>query len=182
MAQTAGTDRRTQLKMRYWNKDAAWDGTANGWFKGPRTLPLVLALLADKKLTEGRDVSRVYLELLARHMDAGVVEIGNEGDHAYACGYSGTRAIRTWHERMQLLEKLGFIKTKQVGNQRYRLVLMVDPFVAVVSLRKQQKVADAWWEAYSLRLMETKEADEERLEAMGAMDSTAKKKRAKEAA
>ena len=182
MAQTAGTERRTQLKERYWKRDSAWNGTANGWFKGPRTLPLILALLSDKRLTDGRDVSRVYLELLARHMDAGVVEIGNEGDHAFASGYSGTRAIRTWHERMQLLERLGFIKSKQIANQKYKLVLLVDPFVAVANLRKQQRVPDSWWEAYSLRLMETKEADLERMELIGEMDSSAKKKRNKEAA
>jgi hypothetical protein len=63
-------------------KDAAWNGAGNGWFKGPRTLPLILALLSDKKLTAGRDISRVYLELLAQHMDGGVIEIGNEADHA----------------------------------------------------------------------------------------------------
>jgi hypothetical protein len=106
----------------YWPKKAVWNGTGSGWFKGPRTLPLILAFLSDKKLTGGRDVSRVYLELMARHMDGGIVEIGNEGDHAFGSGYTGTRAIRTWCERMQLLERLGFIRSKQVGNQRYRLV------------------------------------------------------------
>ena len=127
-------------------------------------MPLILGLLSQKELTKGRDVSRVYLELLARHMDGGVVEIGNEADHAYASGYTGTRAIRTWHERMQLLEHLGFIKTKQVGNQRFKLVLLVDPLIAVMQLDKNGRVPPEWWEAYSLRLMETKEADTERLE------------------
>jgi len=164
MPQTAGADRRSQLKEHYWKTDSAWNGTGSGWFKGPRTLPLILALLSSKALTGGRDVSRVYLELLARHMDGGVVEIGNEGDHAYAAGYTGTRAIRTWHERMQILQQLGFIKSKHVGNQRYKLVLLVDPLVAIANLRKQKNVPESWWEAYSLRLMETKEADAERLE------------------
>jgi len=58
----------------------------SGWFKGPRTLPLILAFLSDEKLTAGRDTSRVHLELMARHMDGGVIEIGNEADHAYAAG------------------------------------------------------------------------------------------------
>ena len=164
MPQTAGADRREQLKNHYWRAESAWNGTGSGWFKGPRTLPLILALLSSKTLTGGRDVSRVYLELLARHMDGGVVEIGNEADHAYASGYTGTRAIRTWHERIQILQRLGFIKSKHVGNQRYKLVLLVDPLVAIANLRKQGAVPEPWWEAYSLRLMETKEADAERLE------------------
>jgi hypothetical protein len=164
MPQTAGAERRAQLKEHYWPEDAAWSGAGVGWFKGPRTLPLVLVLLSDKTLTAGRDIAGVYLELLSRHFDSGVVEMGNEADHAYAAGYTGSRAVRTWHERMVLLQELGFIKSKHVGNQRYKLVFVVDPLVAIARLRKTGKVPDSWWEAYTLRLMETKEADAERLE------------------
>ena len=134
--------------------------------QGPRTLPLILTLLSQKQLTGGRDVSRIYLELLARHLDGGVIEIGNEADHAYAAGYTGTRAVRTWHERMHLLEELGFIKSRRVGNQRYKLILLVDPLHAVAELYKQKRVPDSWWEAYTLRAMETKEADEVRLDTL----------------
>ncbi len=182
MAQTPGTNRRAQLKKRFWPKDTEWNGTGSGWFKSPRTLPLILALLSRRELTSGRDVSRVYLELLARHMDGGVIEIGNEADHAYAAGYTGTRAIRSWHERMRILEELGFIKSKQVGNQRYKLVLLVDPLNAVAELRKKDRVPESWWEAYLLRLMETKEADEERVEqVVASVGSDAQAKRVAEA-
>lgn len=164
MPQTPGAERRAQHKARYWKQEESWNGTGSGWFKAPRTLPLILALLSQKQLTGGRDVARVYLELLARHLDGGVIEIGNEADHAYAAGYTGTRAIRTWHERMQLLEKLGFIKTRRVGNQRYKLVLLADPLNAIADLYKHGRVPEAWWETYTLRLLETREADEVRLE------------------
>jgi hypothetical protein len=125
---------------------------------------LILALLSQKELSGGRDISRVYLELLARHMDGGVVEIGNESDHAYAAGYIGTRAGRTWHERMELLENLGFIKSKRIGNQKYKLLLVVNPIFAVSELREKGRVPEEWWEAYTLRLMETKEADLDQLD------------------
>lgn len=164
MPLTAGADRRSELKEHYWPKEKAWSGTGSGWFKAPRTLPLLLGLLAEKTLTNGRDISRVYLELLARHMDGGVVEMGNEADHAYAAGYTGSRAIRTWTERMEILEQLGFIKTKKVGIQRFKLVLVVDPLYAAAELRRQGRVTEAWWEAYQLRLMETKEASSGRVE------------------
>ncbi len=148
MAQTPGTNRRAQLKKRFWPKDTEWNGTGSGWFKSPRTLPLILALLSRRELTSGRDVSRVYLELLARHMD----------------------------------EELGFIKSKQVGNQRYKLVLLVDPLNAVAELRKKDRVPESWWEAYLLRLMETKEADEERVEqVVASVGSDAQAKRVAEA-
>lgn len=176
MPQTAGADRRTQLKEHYWPEDAAWNGAGMGWFKGPRTLPLILALLSDKNLTAGRDIAGVYLELLSRHFDGGVIEMGNEADHAYAAGYTGSRAIRTWHERMMVLQELGFIKSKHVGNQRYKLVFVVDPLVAINKLRVAGKVADSWWEAYLLRLMETKEADPERLQRITGVDSLGGKK------
>jgi hypothetical protein len=164
MAQTAGSDRRARLKQQYWHDVNEWNGTGSGWFKAPRTLPLILGLLSNKELTAGRDVSRVYLELLARHMDAGVIEIGNESDHAFAAGYTGSRAIRTWHERMKLLESLGFIRSKQMGNQRYKLVLVVDPLTAVTELRRRGSVPDIWWEVYIMRLLETKEGDIARVE------------------
>lgn len=179
MPQTAGADRRAQLVQHYWPEDAAWNGAGAGWFKGPRTLPLILALLSDKALTEGRDIARVYIELLSRHFDGGVIEMGNEADHAYAAGYTGSRAVRTWHERMLLLQALGFIKSKHVGNQRYKLVFVVDPLVAVSRLREAGKVPDSWWEAYTLRLMETKEADPERLERIAGIDSSAEKRGSK---
>lgn len=163
MSQTPGAERRAQHKERFWKNEESFNGTGSGWFKAPRTLPLILALLSQKQLTGGRDIARVYLELLSRHMDGGVIEIGNEADHAYAAGYAGTRAVRTWSERMQLLEKLGFIKTKKVGGQRYKLVLLTDPVSAVASLYRQRRVPEGWFEAYSLRLLETKEADEVRL-------------------
>jgi|GEM_PF-1361526 hypothetical protein len=176
MPQTAGSTRRVQLKKQYWPEEQEWDGMGNGWFKSPRTLPLILALLSEKELTEGRDISRVYLELLARHMDAGVIEMGNEAEHAYAAGYTGGRGIRTWAERMHLLENLGFIKTKPIGSQRFKLVMVVDPVVAVSELRKQDKVPDEWWEAYRHRLLETKEADADRLEELAKIRPTKKAK------
>ena len=154
---------------------AAWNGAGAGWFKGPRTLPLILALLSDKTLTAGRDVARVYLELLSRHFDGGVIEMGNEADHAYAAGYTGSRAIRTWHERMLLLQELGFIKAKHVGNQRYKLVFVVDPLVAVTRLRDAGRVPESWWEVYTLRLLETKEANPERLERVAGRNSSGQK-------
>jgi hypothetical protein len=98
-------------------------------------------LLSDKKLTAGRDISGVYLELLACYMDGGVIEIGNKSDHDYAAGYTGTRAIRTWLERMQLLEQLGFIKSKHVGNQRYKLVLLVDSSLWPICGNKERSTA-----------------------------------------
>jgi hypothetical protein len=88
----------------------------------------------------------------------------HENDHAFAAGYEGTRAVRTWQERMKVLEANGFIQTKQVGNQRYKYVAIVHPTTAVQRLRDKGKVPDNWWNAYNASKRETKEATHEQRE------------------
>ncbi len=158
MGKTRGDEQREKLREQFWPDEDAWTGAnERGWFYSPRTLPLVLGLIASKELSGRCDPTRVYLELWARHMSGGVIEMKNEGDHAYAAGYVGTRGIRTWQERMRILEKNGFIKTKQVGNQRYRYVLLVHPTAVVQRLRDDGKVPQHWWDTYCARQIETKE-------------------------
>ncbi len=155
---TPATLRREQLRQEYWPKAPAWTGEGDGWFKGPRTLPLLLLLLRSKKLSGREDPSRVYLALLARHIDSGVVEVTNEAELAYESAYTGQRAVRTWQERMQLLKKLGLIKVRPSGNQQYRFVLLVHPGAFIDELRKTDgAVPEPWWTAYVARRQETKE-------------------------
>jgi hypothetical protein len=99
----------------------------------------------------------VYLELLSRQRGEGVIEMAHEEEHAFAAGYVGTRAVRTWQERMKILEENGFIKALQVGNQRYKYVAIVHPTTAVERLREQKRVDDNWWNAYLANKRESKE-------------------------
>ena len=80
----------------------------------------------------------------------------HEGEHTYASGYA-SGSTRTWREHMQLLETNGFIKTKKVGNQQYRYVLLIHPTAVVEKLKQQNKVDPYWLETYELRQLETKE-------------------------
>jgi hypothetical protein len=156
---STGSERREKLRKEFWLDEDAWTGeNEKGWFRAPRTLPLLLALLGEKSLSGSQDPTKVYVELLARHIDGGVIEMGHEGDHAFAAGYDGTRGIRTWRERMRTLEKLGFIKARRVGNQDFKYVLLVHPTVAIQWLRDAGKVPDYWWDTYRARQLETKEA------------------------
>jgi hypothetical protein len=155
---TAGGDRREKLRSEFWPHEDAWTGDNEyGWFFAPRTLPLVLGLLSSKEISGNVDPTNVYLELVARHIDGGVVEMLSPADHAYASGYDGQRGIRSWQERMRLLEKLGFIKTKKIGNQLFRYVLLVHPTAAIHHLRDEKKISDHWWNTYRARQIETKE-------------------------
>jgi hypothetical protein len=88
------------------------------WFKAPRILPLILTLLKEKRFRGNKDPLHVYLELWSRHRDEGVIEMVYEAEHVCAAGCTGTRAVRTWLERMRILEDLGFIKSMSMGQQR----------------------------------------------------------------
>lgn len=153
------TLRREQIRAQYWGDDDLWGGdNEKGWFRAPRTLPLVLALLSSKTLSKTQDLSSVYIELLSRHLDSGVIEMAHEAEHAFAAGYVGERAVRTWRDRMKALEDLGFIKTTEIGNQRYKYVALVHPAAAVRKLQQKNLVPDNWLRAYESRKLETKEA------------------------
>jgi hypothetical protein len=155
---TTGAEKREKLRKEYWLNEDAWTGVnEKGWFRAPRTLPLLLTLMRSKSVSGRVDPTQVYLELLSRHFDGGVIEMTHEADHAYAAGYAGTRAVRSWQERMRLLEELGFIRTKKIGNQRYRYVLIVHPCTAIERLKQKGLVDVGWKEAYRARQMETKE-------------------------
>lgn len=173
---TGAADRRQKLRDEFWPHEDAWTGEdEKGWFRAPRTLPLILSLLGDKQLTDGCNPASVYVELVARQIDAGVVTIESDADHAYAAGYVGPRALRTWQERMRLLEKLGFIQIKAIGNQAFKHVLIVHPTKVIEQLRQGGKVNSRWWDAYRDRQIQTKEASyQERIAAGSATAETSK--------
>lgn len=163
---TAGTEKREKQRNEWWPDEEAWTGSKNekGWFSALRTLPLILQLIDSKDVSGKNKPSSVYLDLLARHLDGGIVDITNEADCAFASGYSGSRAVRTWQERMKVLEQSGFIKTKKVGNQSNRYVLLIHPVYAVKRLYDAGKVSNHWWDTYRARQMDTKEATYEERE------------------
>lgn len=159
MADKSGVaKRREEIRQQHFETEELWTGEGEkGWFSVPRSLPLVLALLSSKEISKKHDPSSVYLELLSRQRGEGVIEMAHEDEHAFAAGYVGTRAVRTWQERMKILEENGFIKTLQVGNQRYKYVAIVHPTIAVQRLREGKKVDDNWWNAYLANKRESKE-------------------------
>jgi hypothetical protein len=154
---TPSLEIREKVRKKLWPDEDAWTGeNERGFFQAPRTLPLLLHLLSTKVVSGKQNPSNVYVELWARHMGGGVIEMKHEGEHTYASGYSSGRT-RTWRDHMKLLEENGFIKTKMVGNQQYKYVLLIHPTAVVERLRQQNKVDPHWLETYELRQLETKE-------------------------
>lgn len=155
----AATLKREDMRLTLWPEDEAWSGTkTTGWFASPRTLPLLLGLMAQKEISGAQDPTRVYLELLSRHFDSGFIEMSHERDHAYAAGYWGERGLRTWEERMHVLRKAGFIKVKPKGARPFGFVLLVPPATVVESLCHANKVPQVWLDTYRTRQIETGEA------------------------
>ena len=155
---TTGAEKRERLRNDHFPSEDAWTGVdEKGWFRAPRTLPLLLSLMRSKAVSGRLDPSPVYLELLARHFDGGVIEMIHEADHAYAAGYTGRRAMRSWQERMKLLERFGFIRTKAMGNHKYKYVLIVHPTTVVERLKSKNLVTPEWLDVYRSRQIETKE-------------------------
>ena len=163
---TGVAKRREEIQKEHWPNEDLWTGEKEkGWFPVPRTLPLILGLLSSKGISEKKDPSSVYLDLLSRQKGEGVIEMAHENEHAFAAGYEGARAVRTWQERMKVLEENGFIKTVQVGNQYYKYVAIVHPTTAIQKLRDKGLVHDHWWHAYTAIKRETGERTHEQREA-----------------
>jgi len=99
-------------------------------------------------------------------MGEGLIEMKEPEMHAYCAGYWGSRGVRTWQERMRILEDLGFIKIKPAGNRVYGYVLLVHPTSVIEKLETQKKLPPNWLDGYSVRQIETKETTiEERKQA-----------------
>jgi hypothetical protein len=149
------TKRETLRKQLFPADKDLWTGEEVGWFKLPRTFPLLTALL--KKDVRGKeDPTSTYLELLSHHYGGGFIILNQESEHAFASGYAPSR-LRSWRERMAKLEELGFIKTKGVGGQTYKYVLLIHPTSVVEQLRLAGKVSEEWLNTYEVRKTATKE-------------------------
>lgn len=163
----AQSERLRKVRAEFWPDSDPWTGGEHddGWFKAPRTLPLILTLMRDKNLSASSDPTSVYLELLSRQFGDGIVEIQNQDEHAFAAGYDSQRAKRTWEAHMRLLEKLGFIQIKGVGPNQFKYVLIVHPATAIHHLNEQGLVPREWMDVYRDRCIVTKELSYEERQA-----------------
>ncbi|MCH7639000.1 MAG: hypothetical protein IH855_06010 [Bacteroidetes bacterium] len=150
--------RRADLKDEFWPGERAWQSfREKGYFSAPRTLPLVMVAIDLKNLSGNKRPSKVYVELLSNHIGQGIVELVPVEDHAFAAGYTGSRAVRTWSERMKLLETLGFIKTKEKGNRRFGYVLLRHPTIVMSELHDDGKIPDSLWNALKAKQIDARE-------------------------
>lgn len=155
----AASIRREKLREQFWPGSAAesWDRKKeNGFSTIPRTLGLIMTLideLADRD--KGKDVSRVYFELWCRNFDEAFIEIGDEEAMAFASGFTApNRNVRTWKERIDVLQKLGFIQVMPVGSKKHGYIFLPDPHKVIKKLKADGRVSPSWWGAYVKRASE----------------------------
>jgi len=153
--------RRENLRNTLWPRSEGWIWTINdeavvGFATISRLTPWICALIRDLSGGRAGDPASVYLELWCKDWGQGIISIQDEQECAFASGYSGTRAVRTWKERMFKLVELGFILARQEGNREYGQVLLLNPITVCAKLNGEGKVADEWWTSFVRRAGEIK--------------------------
>jgi len=114
-------------------EDELWDRSLYGGFTTlPKTLPYVARIMDD--LSKGFPLSQTYLALWCATWDNAFVRLNRPADLAFASGFAGERAERTWADRMRRLEALGFIKTKPSGASRLGFAFIPNPHAVIFAL------------------------------------------------
>jgi len=119
-------NRRNQL----WpdvNPDALWNRKKqDGYTTVPRNMGLIMTIIAD--LTKGKPASLTYFELWCRAKDEMFATLAHRESLAFHSGFTGQRAVRTWSERMESLQVLGFIDLKPGPFGALSYVLIWNPY------------------------------------------------------
>lgn len=145
--------RRERLRDEHFGDDSwerVWHSAdeKRGYGCMPRVLPVLLRLANDKQVTDNKDCRSTYVELIARDWGQALVEIQDEEEHAVRAGYASKRAVRTWRERMRLLQGAGFIEIGAKSFREIGYVLIRHPDDVITALRRAGKVEESLWRLY----------------------------------
>jgi hypothetical protein len=113
----------------------------NGYTTMPRPMPQIFQIM-DHLANKGKPVSLTYLSLWCRVFDESMIEIKSEKVMASEAGFTGERAVTTWHSRMKNLIEMGFIEAKPGQASKYQYVLILNPYVVINNLKKGGKVPE----------------------------------------
>lgn len=150
-------DRRRHLRRdTFWpdSKEVIYNKREeSGFCTIPRTIALVATLIRHMSK---RDPSRVYWDLWTRQRDDGYVEIEDQEEMAMISGLTGTRAIKSWREKLDELARLGFIRIQGKGNQKYKYILLLHPHDVVQQIHhtNPEKLPRGWWSTFETRIQD----------------------------
>jgi hypothetical protein len=121
----------------------------NGYSTVPRTIGLMLTLI-ERLADKGKNPSRVYCELWFRTYDDKLIEVKDEAELAYSSGLT----VRRWRERIEVLNRLRFIKTAAIGSRKFGYILLRNPHNVVQEIKRSGVIPAEWWAAYTKRCVE----------------------------
>ena len=134
------SDSQLQLRSKLWpevKEDDLWNRKKGAGFTTiPRTLPLFMEMMDS--MSNGKPVSKVYLELWCRSFDEHIVPLSKKEEMAFYCGFGGQRGVQTWSSRLDILATLDFIRTAPgpYGDKSYALIM--NPYRIVAAHRKSK--------------------------------------------
>lgn len=150
----AAKRRRAKLRKEIWPDvtDAMIWSREN--FKGftsiPRTMPIIIAII--NSLSKNSSGS-VFFGIWCKAFEDFLVEIKDEYDFAFSAGYTGQRAIRSWRERVEVLEKNGFIKVLRSPQGGYRYILVLDPHQVIDKLFAHSAISKDYYSSLQITLI-----------------------------
>jgi hypothetical protein len=117
-----------------------WSHKPSGGFVTiPKTMPFIVRILDE--ITKGAPVGTVYSALwsFTWNNDA-FVKMGRVRDIVYACGFTGTRGIRTLNDRLIELRRLGMIETAAGTEGDISFIFLPNPHYALLKLWQDKTV------------------------------------------
>lgn len=136
LRKTRAARKTLELRSTLWpdlDKSLLWDSYIDdGYTPVPRTMPIIMSIIDD--LTKGKPASSAFLELWCRAYNEMYVSLGAAATLATHSGYSGLRAVRMWQERIELLDQLGFIRTKSGSAGRFSHAVILNPHKVIRAL------------------------------------------------
>jgi hypothetical protein len=133
------------------------DRTTKGFSQLPRTMPILMNIIAEASKKVGKKsvpAGKSYLALWCRAFDEGVVKIDNEMAAAYEAGYAGERALSTWREHLRVLKDLGFVDYRASAGGPMQFVLLLNPYQVVRKLRTKGWIDDLTFVKLAQRAVE----------------------------
>lgn len=148
-------------------RDTLWEGleegklwkfnNKGGWLNIPRSFPIILRIM--DLLSKGKPLSATYLDLWCRTFNDSFVIANKPREMAFASGFSGERAERTWMARIRLLEGLGFIEVKPGPSGPISYILILNPYLVIKDHQSKGMVDPSSWHALVEKMIEIKATD-----------------------
>ncbi len=127
--------------------------TTGGWLNIPRAMPLLLRIMDT--MSKGKPVSQTYLDLWCRTFNDSFVIANKPTEMAFYAGFNGERAVRTWADRISILDTLGFIEILDGPSGAISYILILNPFHVLKEHHAKGSIGTKAYNALIERLIET---------------------------